>query len=616
MPKIVIHNIKGIMASIVSIFILFFALILFQNKTTMIVTMDTPKGTPLQSQIYFTSEGQPFSEEKSRKSFKNKNNQYYFYLPDIKTIQYTRFDPASSINTITISKIVFIQSTWFKRTIFELDVENLEPISQINNYEKTIKGVKFSSVGNDPQFNMHFALKHISTAKTIHLSLFLISILIFIVCLYLYTLYKTKELNDFLVAKLILYSLIFALLLFKVNYYKENIRFAYPPDELAHLAYINYVHDHHEILPTFENMVMLNNKQAGNYLSHPPLYYKIMDIVFDKNYSIIKNVDNFRTLSMIIFIASFLLLLYLGFNSKISLLGHFVYLSVISSVPMYAYVGASITNDTLAILGGIIFILGLKQILEKDYTNLTYSILAIGIFIAYFSKLTVALLIFFASIYFFIYIIRFKTGFKITKGQFILLIVILIPIFSYQFYILSHYHSLVPTFNLTYPEQYLKSGFFVPEEFRQHLSYMEWIERIKNNIIGGWFGIHSHHSFVKNSVFEYMGLLLLHIFAIAALFLKCEEENKSYCIIGKFALLALFSVLIVQYIFSYQTHLKSGYLGGLQPRYVLPFMFSFAIMSSIFVERFKQFFLFNIFIILICIHAIYSDFFYFLQYYQ
>jgi len=108
----------------------------------------------------------------------------------------------------------------------------------------------------------------------------------------------------------------------------------------------------------------------------------------------------------------------------------------------------------------------------------------------------------------------------------------------------------------------------------------------------------------------------LHLLAIVSLFLPCKEAQKNYCLIGKFTLLALFGVLIVQYFFSYKAHLHSGYMGGLQPRYLLPFMFSFAIMASIFVERFRKIFIFNIFIILICIHALYSDFFYFLQYYQ
>ena len=91
---------------------------------------------------------------------------------------------------------------------------------------------------------------------------------------------------------------------------------------------------------------------------------------------------------------------------------------------------------------------------------------------------------------------------------------------------------------------------------------------------------------------------------------------KTLCILGKIAMVSLFFVLIVQYIFSYQTHLNAGYMGGLQPRYLLPFMFGFAIMSSLFISRYKQHFLVTIILILVCIHALYSDFFYFLKYYS
>lgn len=363
-------------------------------------------------------------------------------------------------------------------------------------------------------------------------------------------------------------------------------------------------------------MVMINNKNAGNYLNHPPLYYEIMDMVYDKGYSILHNVDNFRTLNVIIFIASFLLILYLGFSSQISLLGHFIYLSVISSIPMFAYLGGSITNDNLAIFGGLVFILGLKRILESNYTTLSYFILGLGIFIAYFSKLTVAILIFFSLILLFAYIIKTKQHFKITKLQLAILILFALPIIYYQLYIFMNFHSLMPSFNITHPEQYLTSGFFIPEEHRNYLTSFEWLLRMKQYIIEGWFSIHSHHSLIKNSIFEYSGILLLHILAVITLFIKCDEDSKVYCILGKIGLLSFILLMIVQYIFSYKTHLNSGYMGGLQPRYLLPFMFSFAIMASLFAERFKQYFLFNIFIIIVCIHAIYSDFFYFLQYYQ
>ena len=616
MFKIATKYIKPFVAPLLGITILFFAIVFFQNHTTLIVSMSTPQQDTLQPKLYYASKGEPFSETKSKKAFKVQNNQYFFSLQDIKRVKNIRFDPSITKNNIFISKIILIQSKWFKTTIFELPVENLKPLNQIKNYHKTDKSIEFSTLGNDPQLSAEFSPKFISTAKTVHFNAFLISILAFMLFLYLYKVYQTQKLNEFLSAKLILYSLFFALMLFKVDYYKDYIHFGYPPDELAHLSYINYVHTHNDILPKFENMVMVNNKNAGNYLSHPPLYYQIANLVYDKSHPIDQNVNNFRTLSMIICMASFLLLLYLGFSAKIGLLGHFVYLSFISSIPMYAYIGASISNDNLAILGGSIFIIGLKRVIEKDYTNTTFLILAIGIFIAYFAKLTAALLIFFASVFFLTYAIRFKTGFKINKIQIVILTIAIVPILYYQFYIVSHYHALVPTFNVTHPKQYLLSGFFTPEQFRHYLTPYEWLQRMWHYIEGGWFGIHSHHSFTKNSLFGFIGLLVLHLFAIAALFFKCNKEQKSYCLIGKIALLSLFSVLVIQYIFSYHAHLKSGYLGGLQPRYMLPFMFSFAIMASLFAERFKQFFLFNISIIIICIQSIYSDFFYFLQYYQ
>ncbi len=107
----------------------------------------------------------------------------------------------------------------------------------------------------------------------------------------------------------------------------------------------------------------------------------------------------------------------------------------------------------------------------------------------------------------------------------------------------------------------------------------------------------------------------MHIFAIMALFIKCQDDKKSYCVLGKLSLLALFSVMAVQVTFSYTAHLHSGYTGGLQVRYLLPFMLAFAIMASIFVDRFRKIFFFNILIIVLCIQALYSDFFYFLKYY-
>jgi len=617
MSNIIIHRIKLLLISFIAIIILFLTLVALQKDTILIVTMSSSDKTILHPQIYFTDKKFKYSEQYSRRAYKIKDNQYFFSLPKSNTIQHIRFDPARKKSTITIENITVITQSWFTKTRYYLPLEVLIHNQQITHYKQSKTSITFSTIGNDPQLDGIFSIKKISTSKNFHLKLLFMLPLIWMTVLYLYFIYKTKVLSEALITKLILYSLFLAFTLFKVDYYKDHIKPFYPPDELAHLAYIDYIHHHHDILPKFKNMRMLNNIDAGNYLSHPPLFYHIMNTNYDENLPIYQNVTNFREMNMIIFMASFLLLLYLGFSSKISILSHFVYLTFISSIPMYAYSGGSITNDNLAVLGAIIFILGFKKLIEKDYSTLTFFIIGLGIFIAYFSKLTAALLIFFTLVFFIFYAIKTKEKIKINAKQIILLLLFTLPILYYQFYIMSTYHSLVPTFNVTYPEQYKHSPFFILEQNRVHLSPWEWLERMQEYIAGGWFGIHSHHSFIKNSVYEYLGLLSLHIIAIITLFFKCNDKDlKSYCFVGKLGLLALFAVLIIQYLFSYKTHLNSGYMGGLQPRYLLPFMFSFAIMASIFVERYKKIFIFNIFIIILCTHAIYSDFFYFLNYYS
>jgi hypothetical protein len=583
----------------------------------MIIDMETTQGTKLYPQVYFAdTTGKGYSETNSCKAYKTDNSQYYFRLPLLEKIAYMRFDPAIGKKKIRIRKIIIIKDHWFKRDYYYIPLNALSPASQITDFQQSEQDISFKTTGKDPQLNIRFQPKLTDRYTIIHLDLLLISVLMYLIFTYLYHLYKTEEIHNALSAKLILYTLFFSFMLFKVMYYKDHVRFSYPPDELAHLSYISHVHQQHDFIPDYRKMVMINNKHAGNYLSHPPLYYEIMNFVYDPHLSAKGNVDNFRSFSILIYILAFMLILYLGFSARLGILGDFVFLTLLTTIPMHAYIGASISNDTLAILGAAIFILGLKKLLENSGTTATYLLLISGTMIAYFSKLTAAILIFFAVLFFLVYMVFSRKWIKVTKKQWGILLAAMIPILYYQLSIILEYHALVPTFNVTHPQQYLASPFYVPEAFRQHLSHLEWLKRMLHYIEGGWFGIHSHHSFVKANIFGYLGLLILHLLAIVSLFLPCKEIQKNYCLIGKFTLLALFGVLIIQYFFSYKAHLHSGYMGGLQPRYLLPFMFSFAIMASIFVERFRKIFIFNIFIILICIHALYSDFFYFLQYYQ
>jgi len=607
-----------VLLPLVGISLLFALLLYLHNDTQLIVKMHSAKQNRLYPQIYFAKVGQPYSETQVSRPLKVKNDAYTFSLPNIDSMTRLRFDPARQEANITLTDITLVQHKWFKTIYTKIPLSTLKPAAQIDKFSQDKYTLSFSTTGNDPQIEIKLAHSKKSELFTLHPELLLVALMAYLFFVFIVWVYQKYKNETLLTAKLVLYAIFFALTLFKTVYYKEHVKFGYPPDELAHLSYVVSVENDPVFIPNYKDMVMINNKKSGNYLSHPPLYYELVGLVYDKHLSAIRNVGHLRMMSMLLFLLAFMLILYIGFRAELSILGDLVFLSLLSSVPMYAYIGASISNDTLAMLGATVFALGLKRLLDKQYTTATYLLVAIGIFLAYFSKLTAAILIFFALLFYLLYLLFTRSWITINTKQILLLTIALLPIVYYQLTITMHYHTLVPTFNVTHPAQYLESPFFVPEQYRQHLSPSEWFERMVHYIQGGWFGIHSHHSFAKASWWGYSGLLLLHIFAMIALFLPCPktEETHSYCLLGKITMLALFAVLVIQYLFSYKAHLHSGYMGGLQPRYLLPFMFSFAIMASIFVEHFKKSFVFNVLIILVCIQAIYSDFFYFLQYYR
>jgi chromate transport protein ChrA len=488
-------------------------------------------------------------------------------------------------------------------------------VHDVADFNATEQSVNLRTTGRDPFIETAFTPKKAAESVTLRPHYLLWSVTLTLIFVFLLRLRK-EPLDEGLQIRLILYGLFLFFLLFKGWYYKEKIRFGYPPDEGAHLSYIAHIHKEHRFFVRFEDMRMLNNKNAGNYLSHPPLYYELAHLAYDPTKSFKENAKNFREVSFALYALAVVLLLYLGFGAPLQALGHFVYLATISSIPMFSYIGGSISNDTLSYLAAAIFFIALYRLLQNQNDHKAQVALIFSALLAYFSKLTAALLIFFALIFYFFYATKTRSMPRLTKWIAALLLLAAIPVVLYQGYIIIHYHAIIPTFNHTHPEQYLNSPFYVPEPYRQHLSPVEWGVRLWHYIVGGWFGIHSHHSFVKESLGDYWGVLILHLFAIASLFLPCPSDKKAFCLLGKITLTALFAVLVIQYLFSYKAHLSSGYMGGLQPRYLLPFLASFAIMSSIFVERFKKNFWWNVAVIAIAIHAIYSDFFYFLLYYR
>jgi len=602
--------------------ILFFVDIKSFSSSKVLITMSEQNKKTLKPKIYYAGPKDNLSEDKARKPYKNILNTYIFSIPSYHQIAQLRFDPDATPNKlIALKKILIVSNEFFHTKYYVADLKELSPIADIHDFKTKNGVVSFKTTGADPRLNIKLPIKSTQIQTNCHLDFFLKYILTVLLVVFLWHLSYSHQFNNYMNMKIILYALFFALILFKVFYYQHHIRIGHPPDELAHLAYVDFVSKNNAIIPKFENMQMVHNPKEGNYLSHPPLYYQIMAKFYNPYLNIKQNILTLRSISALLYVFAIMIIFYMGIDMKTTILGDLVFLTLISSIPMHAYIGASLSNDTLAILSAAICAFALKHLIEKQYTSANFALLGFSVLLAYFSKLTVALLVLLAIAYyaFDTFIIKYKFN-KLNKKQLIQIVLILflasIPICCYQLYIWFHYHGIRPSFKLTHHQEFLNSHFFVPLEIRKHLTIYEWYLRMKLYLTQGWFGIQSHHSLVKANWKAYSGLLFLHIFALFALFSSKNIKQNTYFKLGKYSLISLFSMLLIQFVFSYNNHLHNGYMGGLQARYSLPFSFSFAFLAACFVNNFKNFFWWNILVILICVHAIYSDFCYFILYYQ
>ncbi|HGZ70826.1 MAG TPA: hypothetical protein ENK74_05460, partial [Nitratifractor sp.] len=371
----------------ITVFILLFLLQLFLQKGT-VLELNTNSST-LHPKLYFkTFQDKYYSEKSSVESHINRvgHRKYYFDLTNFEKLRYVRIDPDTLPVNATIYSIAIIDRGWFHTSYNLLNLEKLRAANQIEIVKRTQRSVSFKAAGGDPFFEAPVDLKYLYTKRDYHIEPLLIALIGTLIVVFLYNIYRNYEHSQVLYAKLILYTLFFSFTIFKVDYYKEHVHFGYPPDEYAHLSYVEYVHNNHAVLPNFHEMKMFNDKSRYNYLSHPPLYYEILNLVYNDKIRVKDNFVAFRDLSSLLFLLAFALILYIAFSAKLSILGDFVFLSIVTAVPMFAYGGASISNDTLSILAVAIFSLGFMRLLKREYSFSTYLLLAIGILLAYFSK--------------------------------------------------------------------------------------------------------------------------------------------------------------------------------------------------------------------------------------
>lgn len=401
---------------------------------------------------------------------------------------------------------------------------------------------------------------------------------------------------------LAIYAFAFLFFVFKMLFYSQYVaRF---PDEIQHISYIAYLEETHALVPDFRSMTVLvqdsglvkpdtdlhlaNLETLGrdftfgtetNYLGHPPLYYQVMRLsraVEVQGDHIVVHILRLRLFTIAFSALAMLLILYIGYTR----IGrnpylHALYTAAVVSVPMLAYECAGVNNDSMALFGLSVFLLGLLRYSEKRRNTGTYLLIGAGVFVSFLSKLTAGMIVLIAYVLYFLFLcVREKNARLIFSRKFLAALPLYLAVAAYHLAVYVQLGSILPTYRNIDPQGFYHSIFYVPAAQRTHMGFAEYTAYYFKKFFGSWTGIGSYIvSGRAGGVFSVNRIAVFSLWVLPlALLLLIGRRGKHAS--GLFALLAVYFGLagtaVIQWLRAYHEYADvSGYLGGFQSRYYL-----------------------------------------------
>lgn len=416
---------------------------------------------------------------------------------------------------------------------------------------------------------------------------------------------KENKWSKWILVGIYLFALVFSI--GKMIFYNEKV--ANTPDEKAHISYVAYLEENHEIIPRFENMQMMNilysdseimqfqfEEGTTNYLLHPPLYYHVMQLAngitvnADETYT--ANLDRLRMFSMGIVTVALMLIFYIGYTrmKKIPLL-HLLFAMICISVPMLTYGASGVSNDSLAMLTVSIFFFGIIRYIEKKRNFLTYILIAVGISATVLTKLTAGLLVAIAAIIVLVSTLLHEKNWKeLLSWKFLVTISVYIIPIIYYLYIYTRYGAFQISLYSLNAEYGRGTEYYVNVQNRTIMGLLEYTDYYYKQFMGTWTDIASHVSLHKpsNSAFLEKIALELILFIPLCLLVKPIREKMKYKqgIIGGYIAVVVTGML--QFYNAYSGFGERGYLGGFQSRYYLCIIVVFAFCAALLVQEALQ----------------------------
>lgn len=396
-----------------------------------------------------------------------------------------------------------------------------------------------------------------------------------------------------------IYIVFFVFFITKMVFYTEYVGGF--PDERAHVSYIAYLQSTDRLIPEFKDMLTLQptGKKiqtsklnaltgygevqsftgASNYLGHPPLYYQILRLsggVTVHGDEVTVDILRLRVMSMAIAAFALMLIFYIGLSRiKGGAAFHLLYAAICTTVPMLAYDCAGVNNDTLAMLGVAVFLLGLLRFAEKRRNVPTYLLISMGVAGSLLSKLTAGLIVLAALLLTAIFTAAREKNLKfLLNRNFLISLPFYLVAAAYFTAVFIQTGSIQPTLLQLNPAEYYASGFYVKLGDRVILTFIQYAKYYVDFFLGTWVTIISHVGLPKpEPIYSLSKIALLSLWVLPLpLLLLLRRHGRLNP--GMRAALAVYIGTLFTALYQFVTEYRqyrdiSGYLGGYQSRYYL-----------------------------------------------
>ena len=360
------------------------------------------------------------------------------------------------------------------------------------------------------------------------------------------------------------------------------------PDQMAQLSYVAHMARFPSLVPDFTAMFQYRSTGAAgatvlaptgqlNYLNHPPLYYLLM--AFAGRVRVLEggavslNLLWLRFCNIILSSAAVVLAFRLGYTRlrERSPLVHALYAMAVATLPMLAYVGASVNNDNLAFLAMVVFFTGLLRYQEDKVDLKTYLLIGTGFLVGSLSKVTTALIFgIMLAVVLVMSVIRTRSLKLILNRYFLATLPCYLLFLAYELYIKKQYGTWQPSLYNIDPAYFMTTNFYVPPEERVPMTLVQYMRHFIGGMGYTWSSLYGHNAEVNDIMNNrHFGIVFWIPVAAAAFAALLQCVRRKFDRITLPAVIGFLGAMAGHFWSNWKGYPVSGYLGAVQARYYL-----------------------------------------------